>query len=75
MRRSGPGLERAWNGGVEVHQLPHRVLEHGDLFGTEAPLHEPVELRQDGFEPMREDIQMTTTGTSTFMMRRAGEQP
>jgi serine/threonine-protein kinase len=34
-----------------------------------------VELRQDGFEPMREDIQMTTTGTSTFMMRRAGEQP
>ena len=35
-----------------------------------------VELKQDGFEPMREDIQVTTTGTSTFNMRRAArEQP
>jgi eukaryotic-like serine/threonine-protein kinase len=35
-----------------------------------------VELRQDGFEPTREDIQVTTTGTSTFNMRRATrEQP
>jgi eukaryotic-like serine/threonine-protein kinase len=35
-----------------------------------------VELSQDGFEPMREDIQVMTTGTSTFMMRRATrEQP
>jgi hypothetical protein len=34
-----------------------------------------VELRQDGFEPLREEIQITTTGTSTFEMRRAGEVP
>ncbi|MEO5823511.1 MAG: serine/threonine-protein kinase [Vicinamibacteraceae bacterium] len=35
-----------------------------------------VELRQDGFEPVREDIQVTTTGTSTFNMRRAArDQP
>jgi hypothetical protein len=30
-----------------------------------------VELRQDGFVPVREDIQVTTTGTSTFNMVRA----
>jgi eukaryotic-like serine/threonine-protein kinase len=34
-----------------------------------------VELQQIGFEPLREQIQMTTTGTSTFMMRRPGERP
>jgi eukaryotic-like serine/threonine-protein kinase len=34
-----------------------------------------VELQQVGFEPLREQIQMTTTGTSTFMMRRPGERP
>jgi hypothetical protein len=35
-----------------------------------------VELRQEGFVPTREDIQITTTGTSTFTMRRATrEQP
>jgi eukaryotic-like serine/threonine-protein kinase len=34
-----------------------------------------VELRQDGFEPLKEEIQITTTGTSTFTMRRTGEEP
>jgi hypothetical protein len=34
-----------------------------------------VELRQPGFEPVKEQIQVTTTGTSTFMMHRTGERP
>jgi hypothetical protein len=34
-----------------------------------------VELRQPGFEPLREEIQIMTTGTSTFSMRRTGEVP
>ncbi len=34
-----------------------------------------VELQQTGFVPVREDIQVTTTGTSTFnMMRAAGDE-
>jgi serine/threonine-protein kinase len=34
-----------------------------------------VELRQPGFEPVKEKIEVSTTGTSTFMMHRTGEQP
>ena len=34
-----------------------------------------VELRQPGFEPVKEQIEMMTTGTSTFMMHRTGERP
>jgi serine/threonine-protein kinase len=34
-----------------------------------------VELRQPGFEPLQEQIQITTTGTSTFMMRRSRALP
>ena len=34
-----------------------------------------VELQQNGFAPLREQIQVTTTGTSTFTMRRPGERP
>jgi hypothetical protein len=30
-----------------------------------------VELQQHGYVPVREDIQVTTTGTSTFNMTRA----
>jgi len=32
-----------------------------------------IELRQAGFETLREQVQITTTGTSTFNMRRPGE--
>jgi eukaryotic-like serine/threonine-protein kinase len=34
-----------------------------------------VELRQPGFEPVKEQIEVSTTGTSTFMMHRTGERP
>jgi eukaryotic-like serine/threonine-protein kinase len=82
---STPGRQQADSGvhRIDVVSGRARVLVNGtplgdtpiDYVGTVGET-VSVELKQDGFEPMREDIQVTTTGTSTFNMRRAArEQP
>jgi hypothetical protein len=67
---------------IDVFSGKATVLVNGQPLGETpvdyvGPIGETVkvELRQDGFEPLRQEIQMTTTGTSTFTMRRTGEAP
>jgi serine/threonine-protein kinase len=81
---SGNGVRPAEPGVHHIDVVTGRasVLVNGKPIGETpvdyvGPIGETVsvELRQPGFEPVKEQIEMMTTGTSTFMMHRTGERP
>ncbi len=83
----GPARSTAPGGGDTIHRIDvlsgrARVFVNGREMGT-TPFAYPgragetieIELRQEGFEPVKGRISITTDATSTFEMKAAGRLP